>query len=101
MSRRTLAISYAFWSLFALGFVAVLLLERFLATCELVPGSSYFGQASYSVLGLTCTYSVEGLTYVQRPPLARLPLGVLLVAWPCVTYAAARRGRQARASAQV
>ena len=63
--------------------------------CELVPGSSLFGEASYSVLGRTCTYELQGLTYVQSPPFTRLVLGVLLIVWPVGMSAAARRRREA------
>ena len=59
-----------------------------------MPGSSFFGEPSFSMLGRTCTYQVEGLTFIEGPPIERLLLLLVLVAWPLLAVLA-WRGRQA------
>lgn len=53
--------------------------------CELVRGSSIYGDLSWSLprLGSTCTYSIESYKYVERPSLLRpvILLGLALWAW--------------------
>lgn len=94
--RQSRLVALAVWSLSALTLAVVLGYERFVSLCELVPGSSFFGTATFSMLGRTCTSEVEGLTFLQGPPIERLALAVIVVAWPPVAYAVGRMHRGVR-----
>lgn len=88
------------WAVCGLALAGALALEAYevLAmrsiACELVPGSSVYGHASWSWLapGKTCTYALPATPiYVDAPAPARVALVALLAAWPATMSAARQR----------
>ena len=83
---RIPAVSWLVWAFFALAFTSFLLLDALahqVFGCELIVGSSMFGDPSWSPhrLGGTCTYLIVDRDYVIRPSALRPAIAVGLAAW--------------------
>ena len=83
------------WGACAAAFAVFLVgdaLAHLLFPCELVQGSSIYGEKSWSPqrLGVSCSYSVEGRQYVVRPSALRLVVVVGLGLWAWSLRAASR-----------
>ena len=86
-----------------LAWLAFLLVEAAVLSdpvaCDLQPGRSIFGAASWGAFppGVTCTWTDlpvsagTGVDHVDSPPPARLALTAVLVAWPLSLLYARRR----------
>lgn len=92
MCRRA---GYLLWAAAGLALAGLLALEAYEVvamgslSCELSPGSSVYGEASWTwaAPGRTCTYALPGgLSHVDDPPPARLMVLALLIAWPLIDW---------------
>ena len=102
-TRRAATVGFAVWGLVALMMLASLTFEGLVLTgplsCELVPGSSVFGQSHWSwiPLGRYCVYDLgNGLPqYVVGPSMRRGWVALTLLGWPLSLYALLRAIRSA------
>ncbi len=95
-------VAAAAWLAVCLAWIALLGVEFLLsgsATCELARGSSIYGDATWRWLppGTTCRWSEviygSNVVITREPPMARVGIGLVLLAWGCTIYILGRRSR--------